>query len=160
MRHPLSLVLVLVATVLFASACKPALIPNTDIRDTEDNREILKLVERYRQAMEGRDMESLKGLVSSRYYENASSTGDQSDDWGFPDLDAVLAEVGGALRVVTYDVKVTSIKIEGDRAEVEYDYTWNFQYFDGDAEGWSRKSDVNQASLLKEEGAWRFVAGL
>ncbi len=160
MRHRLAIVLLVLAAAAAASGCKPALIPNTEIRDTEENREIMRVVERYRQAMEQRDMDSLRPLISPRYYENASSTGDQSDDWGFPDLDAVLGEVGGSLRAVTYDLKVTAIDVEGDRAEVKYEYTWNFQYFDGDAEGWARKSDVNRLSLLREEGTWRFVAGL
>ncbi len=155
--RPLSLALLI---SLLLAACGPSLIGDTQIADTPEHRAILQVVERYRQAMERRDFEAIKSLVSTRYYENGSSTGDASDDWGYPDLERVLKELGGALRTVTYDIQVKAIHLDGPRAEVDYEYTWNFQYSDGDQDGWSRKSDVNRLSLLKEGSDWKFVAGL
>lgn len=159
-HHPVRCLPICLLALLGLLGCKPSLIPDTQISDTPENREILAMVERYRQAMEKRDIASLKALVSDRYYENASSTGDQSDDWGFPDLDRVVEEVGGAVKTCTYDIRVTDIRVEGDRAEVVYEFTWNFQYSDGEQDGWSRKTDVNRISLLKDDGVWRFVAGM
>ncbi len=140
--------------------CRPSYIPDTQILDTPENREILEVVERYRKAMEQRDVETLESLVSRRYYENGSTTADQSDDWGFPDLDRILGELKDSVKTCVYDIKVTAIHRNGNRADVDYEGTWSFQYTDGEQDGWSRRTDVNRLSLVKEDGRWKFVAGL
>ncbi len=160
LRPTLLLPLLLLALVTGATGCAPALIPGTNVRDTEVNREVLQTVQRYRKAMEDRDADALRALVSQRYFENASSTGDASDDWGFPDLETVLADVKGHVKTCIYDIKVTDIIIDGSKAEVDYEYTWNFQYTDGQQDSWARKSDSNRLSLLRESDQWKIVAGM
>lgn len=146
--------------LLLMLGCAPALIPNTNVPDTPENREILDVMERYRHAMEQRDVDTLQRLASRRYFENASTTADPTDDWGFPELEAVLGEMKDAVKTATYDIKVTDIRIAGDTAEVDYEYTWNFQYTDGDQDSWTRKTDVNRLSLIKDGGQWKITAGM
>ncbi|MBM4320686.1 MAG: nuclear transport factor 2 family protein [Deltaproteobacteria bacterium] len=145
---------------LLLPGCTPSLIPDTTVPDTAENREICQIMERYRRAMEQRDVDALRLLTSRRYFENASTTADPTDDWGYPELEKVLEELKTAVKMATYDIKITRIHIDGRTAEVDYEYTWNFQYTDGEQDSWTRKTDVNRLSLMKDGAEWKIVAGM
>ena len=49
-------------------ACGPKYIPNTEVPDNPKNREIVELVERYRQAVEERNINALKEMISRSYF--------------------------------------------------------------------------------------------
>ena len=152
--------LVLLPTLLAAAACATPTIPHTDLPDTADNRAIVDLVERYRAAMEARDAQTLRSLASRSYYENGASTWTSSDDWGHPDLDDVLSRYEEHVKAVTYDIQIREVRVYGNRADVDYDHTWAFQFSDGKRDAWTRKADVNRLELIQEDGGWRILSGM
>ena len=118
------------------------------------------MVERYRAAVESRDSATLKALASQHYYENASTTHTSDDDWGKPDLEAVLERFRDHVKAITYELEITDVRVVGNRADVDCQYTWAFQYTDGERDAWTRKSDVNRLELIREDGAWRILSGM
>lgn len=161
-RTPILLRLGVAALALLTlSGCGSKYIEGTDIEDTKRNRELLRVVETYRRAVETRDIEILQGLLSSRYYENASTTGIDSDDYG-PDemLVNVLPMLAENVDTVFYQVKVTQIRGKGAAAAVDYEFVLKFRFSDGVETRWALKSDVNQLELSQEHGAWKIVAGM
>ena len=142
------------------AACATARIPNTEVVDTPENRAVVAVVERYRTAMETRDAPTLRAMASKHYYENASTTASAEDDWGFPNLEEVLKRLTDNVKSVTYDVHITDLQIYGERADVDFELTWAFQYTDGERDGWTRKTDTNRLELIREDGDWHILSGM
>ena len=154
MRKTLPLLLAL------GASCATPKIANTDFEDTPANRAVLRLVERYRAAVEARDVETLKRLASRQYYENASTTWTSNDDWGRPDLETVLGRFADHVKAVAYEVEVKELRVQGERAHVDLQHTWAFQYSDGERDAWTRKRDDNRLDLVHEDGEWRIASGM
>ena len=55
--------------MLAFAACTPSMIPGTSVPDTGENRELLKQVELYRQAVERKDADAVLEMVSPSYYD-------------------------------------------------------------------------------------------
>jgi len=131
------------------------------IEDTPENREILSTINEYRQAMEARDAGRIKKLVSTAYYENASSTDDASDDYGNERIDELLtAYLQDSVQEVRYDMQIMEIKREANVAHVDYVYYWSFRYRQDGRDHWSSDRDVNRLTLVEEQGSWKIASGL
>lgn len=142
------------------AGCATPRIQGTSLDDTPENRVIVDFVERYRAAVESRDVETLKGLASRHYYENAATTHTSHDDWGRPDLDAVLERFRDHVKAINYELRITDVRVVGNRADVDCEQTWAFQYTDGDRDAWTKKSDMNRLELIKEGEGWRILSGM
>ncbi len=150
-----------VLLALLLSGCGPNYIGDTEIEDTPENREVLTMVEDYRRAIETRDIGTLQQLVSRRYYENASTTDVDEDDYGRDEvLVSVLPMLAESVQKVFYKVRVTSIAIRKEHALVDFEYVLKFRFLDGTKSQWALKSDVNQLELVREEGSWRILSGM
>ncbi|MBM4396736.1 MAG: hypothetical protein FJ087_13730 [Deltaproteobacteria bacterium] len=158
MRHVIPL-----AALLALAACGPKFIKDTKVEDTPQNREIAALVERYRVALEQRDVASLKELVSRTYFSNAGTTADPSDDYGYEQLEQkVLPELRESVKQVQYSISLRKIEVnkEKDHATAEFEYYYKVSYVDGGKDRWIAKSDFDRLDFAKEDGVWRIVAGL
>ena len=69
--------------------CASSRIPNTDVPDTSENRDVIAFCERYRRAVESRDARALLAMASPRYFEDGG-TPDGSDDYGLDGLQRLL----------------------------------------------------------------------
>lgn len=150
----------LLTVLALLAACATAKIAGTEIDDTPEHRTIFDLVERYRSAVEARDEEALTSLASRHYYENSSTTWSSDDDWGRPQLEEVLGRFKDNVKAMTYDVKVAALSIQGERADVDLEHTWAFQYSDGKRDLWTRRTDENRLELVREDGEWRIMSGM
>ena len=79
------LVVLVLAVSPLVPGCAQTLIPNTDVPDTAENREIVDFVEEYRHAVEERNPAGILRLVSERYF----------DDNGTPGADDEICVIGG-----------------------------------------------------------------
>jgi len=158
MNRTIPLVLVLLATV----ACGPKYIANTQVEDTPKNRIISDLVERYRVAFEARDLNGIKELVSRRYFSNAGTTADSSDDYGYDQLDQkILPMLLENVKSVQYAVNVRKITFKGEtRAFADFEFYYKFAYVEGGKDRWLAKNDLDQLEFALEDGVWRIVGGL
>lgn len=140
-------------------ACAHGTIPGTNIEDTEENREILRLVEAYHSAMEGLDATALLDLVSPGYYEDYGNRQDE-DDENYAQLQERLRENFGLAKTLYLDLRVDDIRVEEDAAYAElfYDVRTLVKYPSG--EKWEHHSDRSRLEFKRFSEGWRIVAGL
>ena len=141
--------------------CGPGLIEGTDIEATPANVDIYDVVQRYRKAVEERDVEALAALVSRDYFENAGTTDTQEDDYGFDILrEKVMPVLRDNIKKVRVDMRLIEIDVDGDRAHAEFEYSARFLYSEAGKDGWISRSDFNRLELVREDGSWKIQAGL
>lgn len=155
-----TIALALVVGIGALAGCSPKYVKGTEIAYTEEKQSIADFVEMYRKAVEGRDVDTLKQMVSDGYYENASSTTDPSDDYGREGLESVLADLKNNVKEVRYAIDITRIDVMGDAATVEFDYTGQYLFTIGERDRWETVTDKNRLTLRREAGAWRIVNGM
>jgi ketosteroid isomerase-like protein len=143
---------------LALSACVKNL-PNTDIRDTEDNRAIIGVVDAYRKAFDARDVQGVMALVSPNYYDDAGTV-DASDDVDYKMLPTVLQETFSRLAQVRIEMGITAINVSGDTANVDMFYDAKYRVATPRAEVPKRDTDVQRIVMKKEGGVWRIVTGI
>ena len=106
--------MVLIILTLMIASCGPKYIENTKIPDTPQTRQILNLMEKYRQAIEHRDIDTLKAMASRRYYENGGTTATSQDDYGYNTLlKRVLSYLKDNVKAVQYQLKIKNIAKDG-----------------------------------------------
>ncbi|MEM9460461.1 MAG: hypothetical protein AAGF11_40205 [Myxococcota bacterium] len=149
--------------------CKNApTIPGTEIPDTEDNRDILRVLERYRTSFVRRDAAGVLSTAHPTYYDSAG-TDDPTDDIGYGELGPILRERLAQLEAIRFTIDYLEVNVVEDRALVKVWIDASFQLHDiADAESGeirvegrhTRKQDHAQFELLREQGAWRITKGL
>jgi hypothetical protein len=150
----------LIVVAAAAVGCSPKMIPNSEIRDTEENRQILSVIAAYKNALEGRNVERIMSLVSESFFET-SGTPDGEDDYDYEGLQNRLKEWAERTRSIRAELKVRSIEVEGDQARARYFYDINYQI--PGPEGvpqWKRESDTKEMHLQREGSVWRITSGI
>lgn len=124
-----------------------AKIPNTDIDDAPDNREIIAVCERYRAAMEARDADAILALASTRYRDN---------DIRYDSLAAFVRRMFGAISI-RYEIRYDKISRTIDQAIVDLHYSASFQLADGK---WQHSTSTSRLVLEHEDGRFRIISGM
>jgi len=156
------LVLVLPLASLSFAACAPSVtyIQGTKIPQSDENAQLIKVVERYRQALERKDSAALLLMASKSYYEDGGTqTG--SDDYGYEGLRDVLASRFLLAKNIRYSMRYVRIRRKGPRAFVEVFVDASFSLLD--ASGEIRREDIKDQNLLvliQENERWKFVSGM
>ena len=154
-----ALLLVVVAFAALASGCGKKYIPNTEIEDTEFNREIIGFCERYRHAIEDMNIGLLLSLASPRYFDNAGTpSGD--DDFDRSGLEEVLNERFRSVKAIRYELRYRDIFEHRGLVFVEFTYTLSFQYDVGGTTKWSNKTADNRLEIEPVDGGYLIVAGM
>lgn len=65
-----SLLLSLVASILLLSGCKPKLLPNTNVKVTTENKEIIHFLEQYKAAVEKRSVDAVMEFIAKDFKDN------------------------------------------------------------------------------------------
>jgi ketosteroid isomerase-like protein len=148
----------LALAALALSACARN-IPDTDIRDTADNRAIVAVVDEYRKAFERRDPAAVLALVSPSYYDDFRSN-DPGDAVDFERLQKALPDAFQRLAGLRLEIGVRKIDARGDVATVDLFYDTRYRITTPRGEVAKRDSDVNRMTLKRESGGWRIASGL
>lgn len=142
-------------------ACTPAFVKGTDIEYSPERQEIADFIEKYRVAMEQRDFDALKDMVSSRYYENGSTTDDPSDDYDFTGFLKVAQDMKQRVKAVKYKIKLTQIDIMDESAAVDLEITGQYLITHQEQDRWETYADKNRVTLGKDKlGHWKVMSGL
>ena len=142
----------LLASALLLSACSPTLIPGTPVRDTKDNREILDVFRRYREAFEARDAAAIAALASPRYL-------DARDGISLETLKTEMAQLFERVK----DARLVTLEVRGidagkDRATVRYYF--DVAFLPGTVGGdWTRESDQKKLELERTDSGWLVLSG-
>lgn len=145
--------------ILVACAASTRNIGGTKIPDTDENREILRTVEKYRMAVEKKDTGALISMASKQYWEDGGTpTG--SDDYGYDGLADVLAGRFQNAESIRYSMKYIRIRRQANRAFVEVlvDASFTIRTFRGEERLDMR--DQNELVLEHDGERWLFLAGM
>lgn len=152
---------VFLPSLVVSAGCSTKMIENTEIPATPENKEVYGRVMEYRKAMEARDAEKIMSMVSRRYNENGESTDDPTDDYGYDELrDDVIGEFRDHILEVQLRILMRRIEVDGERANADYEYYYNFKFVEGGVTGWRPKNDFNRLEFIKEDGVWKIAGGL
>jgi hypothetical protein len=150
----------LLALSALATGCGPRYVRGTSIEYTEEKQKLADVVERYRQAVEQRDGDAVRALVSRKYYENGSTTTTPTDDYDYRGLNKVLADLDNMVQAVRYKVTLQEIEVYETTATVDFEYEGQYMYTVANQDRWATASDRNRLTFRLEEGDWRIVSGL
>lgn len=137
---------------VLATACAPKLIPNTQIVDNRDNRQILQVVQRYRDAYAARDAEGITALVSDEYLDKREGISKRV-------LEEQLAQDFARVRELQLELNVRRIEVQGDEAQVDYFYSTSYLLDAPDAQ-WETRTDDKRMHLTRTNEGWQVVSGL
>jgi hypothetical protein len=145
---------------LATSACASQNIPNTDVEDSIENREVVSFCERYREAVEERNVGVILNLASQRYFDdNGTPTGE--DDLDYRKLADKLAVWRESVLDVRYEIRYRRIAFVRDRILVDFTYTGSFRVGTGEGnDRWSRRLADNRLVLTREGEDFRIISGL
>ena len=143
------------------AGCSKYYIPNTDVEDTDDNREIVAFCEQYRRALERKDVAALLDLASPHYYEDGGNV-DASDDIDYAGLREYLMEKFEDASAIRYEIRYRRITKEEEYILVDFTYSGSFRLptSDGD-EKWRSTVAENRLELVSDEDeGFKIVAGM
>jgi ketosteroid isomerase-like protein len=148
----------IVVPLLLAAACAPRRIPGSEIADTEDNRAILSVMERYRSSLEAKDAKAIQALVAETFREDAG-TESPDDDLTHANLDEHLSNLFAKLDKPKVDLSVRRVEIKDDTATAIYYWnaSWRMPSLTSKAQS---DSELEQMLLQKINGEWKIVSGI
>lgn len=153
------LILVLLVAAPLVPGCAETLIPNTDVPDTAENREIVDFIEGYRHAVEERNPAAIMRLVSERYFDDNGTPG-ADDDIDYEGLRDRFQRWEGDVIDIRYEMRYRRITFEPDRVYVDFTYTGSFKVRDVEGERWSRRLADNRIEIVREDDEFRIISGL
>ena len=168
LRRRLALALVLAVAAPALEGCKNVpTIPGTEIPDTDENREILQVLERYRTAMVRQDRAAILSTAHETYYDE-SGTDDPSDDIVYEELPQLLTIRLAQVDSIRFTMEYLDIYVRNDRATV---HVWIDAAFhmkpilneDGTPRlqpRFARQQDYAKFELLREGDSWRITKGI
>jgi hypothetical protein len=142
------------------SGCTRENIPNTHVEDTSENREIIEFVERYRKAVEGRDIVTLLNMTSPFYFDDMGTpTGE--DDVDYDSLKAGLERMRKDVLAARYQISYRGLTYTpNDRVLVDLLYTGWFKVETSEGPEWRRRLEPHRIVLAREDGKLLIVSGM
>jgi hypothetical protein len=153
---------IVVPLLAVVAGCEETVIPNTEVPDTAENREIIRYCEEYRIALEARDVVALLSMAADDYYEDAGTPTGQ-DDYDRGGLEAVLRTRFARVEAVRYDILYRRIVVLADRVEVYFTFYGRFQVSSEEEGGearWFSKVGDNRLVLARTPDGFRILSGL
>lgn len=139
--------------------CATHYIPNTDVEDNEENRKLVTFCERYRRAVEAKDIATLLKLAAPGYYEDGGNA-DPTDDIDYAGLKAYLTTKFQDATAIRYEIRYRRIAKEKDLVYVDYTYSASYRIPGTKGEEWRRKVEDNRLELVPYQDEFRIIAGM
>jgi hypothetical protein len=145
---------------LMAAACSKTLIPNTDVEDTGQNRDVVIFCERYRHAMEEKDVGQILKLMSKGYFEDGGNTKNEDD----ADYDKIREFLTGEFLqtgAIRYEMRYRRITFtETNHIYVDYTYAAAWKLPGVKQDEWHHKVADNRLDLVREGDGFKIVGGM
>lgn len=162
MHHRISRLLTFTFLLVAAavSACAHTYIEGTQIPDTAENREVMEVVGKVREALEKRDKETLLSMVSPSYFED-NGTVDAKDDYGYVDLkEHILHDSLDITKEMYLSFDIHEVVVDGNQAHADVRYVSRARIALPSGSLWDTQRDFDRIELRREDGNWRVVSGL
>jgi hypothetical protein len=152
--------LALLPVVPVAAGCSHTVIPNTDVEDTSENQRIVGFCEKYRKAVEDRDVETLISMASTRYFETGGNAR-AGDDIDYNGLRLSLQSKFKQTKAIRYEIRYHRItETENKVVYVDFTYTASFQIPTSAGDVWHRAVRDNRLQLLRDGDSFKILAGM
>ena len=147
--------------VLLAGAgCAVQYIPNTDVEDNDENRKIISFCEKYRHAVEERNVPLLLGMASESYFEDGGNV-DSADDMDYTGLREYLEGRFKDTRAIRYEIRYRRIrKGREDKILVEFTYTASYRIPGLKGDEWRHTVADNRLELRADDSTYKILAGM
>jgi hypothetical protein len=147
--------------LLSLSACARDVIPNTQVEDTPESREVVDFVEKYRKAVVARDIDKLVALTSSDYYDDMGTPNGEDDVDQEGLRERLAATFGSELLAVHYDIRYRDVTFLPTKVLVDYTYIGRFRINSPEGPRWERRLADNRMVLAKRgDGGYAIVSGM
>lgn len=159
-QRPLGALLWLVLLPAGLTACDPELIPNTRVPDTEANREAVEFVEKYRAAVEQRNVAALLSMASQNYFDDLGTpSGD--DDIDYDGLKAGLEHIRAEVLGARYQISYRAVTYAQDqKVLVDVLYTGWFRVTTPKGPQWKRHLEPHRLVLVREKDRYKVLSGM
>lgn len=145
--------------------CSRDYIPNTQVEDTDFNRQVVAYCEDYRHAVERRSVEGLLKMADARYYEDGGTV-DTSDDLDLEGLSVYLRKEFAQTKQIRYEIFYRDISL-GRANQVFVDYTYSASYkvprpgaTQPDDSVWRRRVADNRLELVRDGEKFKILSGM
>jgi hypothetical protein len=155
-----ALLLAIVALGLAASACSKAYIPNTDVEDSSENRQVVLFCEQYRHAIEEKNVGEILKMMSPAYFEDGGNTKNE-DDADFDRMREFLT--GPFLRTsgIRYEIRYRRITFtQTNHVYVDYTYAGAWKVPGVKTDEWHHKVADNRLDLVRDGESFRILGGM
>jgi hypothetical protein len=149
--------------------CNHDYIPNTQVEDSDFNRDVIAYCEDYRHAVERRNTELLLKMADAKYYEDGGTV-DTSDDLDLEGLKAYLHKEFSKTTAIRYEIFYRDISV-GRSNQVFVDYTYSASYkvpgpiipgttSTAPNEVWRRRVADNRLELVRNGESFHILSGM
>jgi hypothetical protein len=140
--------------------CATHYIPNTDVEDNDDNRKVIAFCEKYRHAVEERNVPLLLDLASPSYYEDGGNV-DATDDMDYAGLREYLEGRFKDTRAIRYEIRYRRVRHSSEnKVLVEYTYTASYKIPGLRGEEWRHAVADNRLELVSDQASFKILAGM
>jgi len=154
----------LAATVVLcctAVACGPGYLDvGGKVPATDSNREVFGIVKAYHAAVEAKDIDSVKRMISQRYYENGGTTDRSEDDYGYDKVVERVTMLRDNVKRVQLRIKLVDIEVAGEEATVDYEFVGRVLLTEGGIDTYRTWNDFSRMRLAREADRWMIIGGL
>jgi hypothetical protein len=144
---------------LTAAACSHATLPGTNIADNSQNRAVLDVFGRYKQALEARDPAGIYALASPGY----TDPGDPARGVGPTEYARLQEKLKADLSKVTglrLEATVKDLEVKGEQARLDYFQVLRYAVATPSGEKWKSESDDARMRFVRVNGEWKIASGL
>src|SRR6266852_2754249 len=141
------------------AACTHRVIPGTQIPDEPENRAVLQVLVNYKQAMEARDADALLSLAAPGYFDKGDPNR-PADPRDLAGLRKSVPKDFNGVRALKIDIDLRNLKIDGDRAQVDYFAVMRYAVALPTGEKWFTESDDQRMKFVKIDGDWKISSGM
>ena len=157
--------------------CNHDFIPNTQVEDSDFNRDVIAYCEDYRHAVERRNTDKLLKMADAKYYEDGGTV-DTSDDLDLSGLKEYLHKEFSKTSAIRYEIFYRDISI-GRSNQVFVDYTYSASYkvpglvnaptatapaaateTPPPSDVWRRRVADNRLELVRNGSSFRILSGM
>ena len=159
--------------LLTVVGCNHDFIPNTQVEDSDFNRDVIAYCEDYRHAVERRNTSKLLKMADAKYYEDGGTV-DTSDDLDLSGLEEYLHKEFSKTSAIRYEIFYRDISI-GRSNQVLVDYTYSASYklpgltpapssttteTPPPSDVWRRRVADNRLELVRNGSSFRILSGM
>ena len=142
------------------AACSAQTIPNTDVEDSDLNRDVIEFCEEYRRAVERRNVALLLKMAHPHYYEDGGNI-DPSDDIDYAGLEEYLEQQFKVTKAIRYEIRYRRVgKGRKDIIFVDFTYSASYKIPTDKGDIWRRTVADNRLELVPHGETFRIMSGM